>query len=446
LLSAATYLVNLLGDAGTGSGTAGDIRYCINQADQAANAGSTITFDTTALGSNLITLSKGQLAITDNMTITGPGASKLTISGNKASRVFAITATTAHVTIADLTISGGSIPYGGGIANLGSLTVSDCTLSGNSAGIAGGGIYTSGTLTVTGSTLSGNTAPGSAGGGIWNTGTLSLSNSTLSGNSGYQGGGVGSAAVAKLTVSNSTLTANSAQFGAGLWNNGTATVTGSLLSGNSAGQYSGGIANGGTLTVSNSTLTGNSAQYVGGLFNGSGTATLTNATVADNSASISVGGIDAYAGAVLLHNTLVAGNVLKNASVDLPSDAVYSLDSGSDYNLIGDGTGRLSTANHNLLGSFTNPLAPLLAEPSNYGGTTETLALLPGSPAIDAGSSAYGGSTDQRGKPRVGRTDIGAFESQGFTIDISSGNNQSAAVNTAFVNPLVVSVTANNPV
>src|SRR6516165_9313325 len=127
VLSAATYLVNLVGDAGTGSGTSGDIRYCINQADNPANAGSTITFDTTALGSNAITLSKGQLVVSDNMTISGPGASKLTISGNKASRVFAITATTAHVTISDLTISGGAIAYGGGIANLGSLTISDCT-------------------------------------------------------------------------------------------------------------------------------------------------------------------------------------------------------------------------------------------------------------------------------------------------------------------------------
>src|SRR6516165_9352529 len=105
LLSA--YLVNLLGDAGTGSGTAGDIRYCINQADKPANAGSTLTFDTTTIGSSTITLTKGELVLSDNMTITGPGASKLTISGNKTSRVFDITATTAHVTISSLTISGG---------------------------------------------------------------------------------------------------------------------------------------------------------------------------------------------------------------------------------------------------------------------------------------------------------------------------------------------------
>jgi predicted outer membrane repeat protein len=222
-------------------------------------------------------------------------------------------------------------------------------------------------------------------------------------------------------------------------------VNSSTLSGNSA-TNGGGIYTGGSVKVNNSTLSGNSAKYVGGFWNMAGTATLINSTVAQNSASISVGGIDAYAGDVLLHNTLVAGNVLKNSSVNKPFDVGYSLDSGSDYNLIGDGSGRLSTAKHNLLGSPTRPINPLLAKLGNYGGPTPTMALLPGSPAIDAGSSSYGGSTDQRGKPRVGATDIGAFESQGFTLAVSSGNNQSAKINTAFTNPLVVSVTAKNAV
>jgi hypothetical protein len=133
-------LVNLAGDAGTGAGTSGDIRYCIDQANDPANAGSTITFDTTALGSNLLTLTKGQLVISDNMTITGPGTGKLTLSSNNFGRVFDINATTAQVTISGLTISGGSAAYGGGIVNLGNLTISDSTLSANSASISGGGI------------------------------------------------------------------------------------------------------------------------------------------------------------------------------------------------------------------------------------------------------------------------------------------------------------------
>jgi hypothetical protein len=74
------------------------------------------------------------------------------------------------------------------------------------------------------------------------------------------------------------------------------------------------------------------------------------------------------------------------------------------------------------------------------------MALLPGSPAIDAGSSTYGGSADQRGEAIVNVPDIGAFESQGFEITVTSGNNQSATVNTAFAHPLVVTVKANNAV
>jgi hypothetical protein len=447
VFSANTYLVNLVGDAGSGSGTSGDIRYCINQADNPANAGSTITFDTSALGSNNITLTKGQLLIADNMTITGPGASKLTLSGNNASRVFNISATTAQVTISGLTISSGSAAYGGGIVNLGSLTVSDCALSANAASSAGGAICNiGGTLTVSGSSLSGNSATAS-GGGVSNSGTATLSNSTLSGNSALLGGGVlNYKQGATLTVNESSAVIdNTAAFGGGIWNNSTVTVSASTLSANSATE-GGGVVNIGTLRLDKSTLSGNSAQYVGGLFNASGTATLTNATIAQNSASISVGGIDAYSGDVLLHNTLVAGNVLKNASVDKPSDVAYRLDSASDYNLIGDGHGGVSTSNHNLLGSSSNPLNPLLATLGNYGGPTQTMALLPGSPAIDAGSSTYGGNTDQRAEARVGATDIGAFESLGFTLAVSIGNNQSAIVTNAFADPLVVSVTANNSV
>jgi hypothetical protein len=74
------------------------------------------------------------------------------------------------------------------------------------------------------------------------------------------------------------------------------------------------------------------------------------------------------------------------------------------------------------------------------------MALLPGSSAIDAGNSAYSSSTDQRGEARVGVTDLGAFESQSFTITVSSGNNQSASISTAFADPLAVPVTANNSV
>src|SRR5262249_9701687 len=157
--------------------------------------------------------------------------------------------------------------------------------------------------------------------------------------------------------------------------------------------------------------------------------------IAQNTASSAGGGI--YVATTLsnlvLHNTLVAANL----SGGKPSDVSGSLNSTtSDYNLIGDGSGGLDPANSNLLGTSAKPLNPLLAPLAKYGGPTKTMALLPGSLAIDHGSAANGNSIDQRGKSWVGATDIGAFESQGFTITVTSGNNQSAAVNTAFAHPL----------
>jgi len=128
----------------------------------------------------------------------------------------------------------------------------------------GGGIYSRGTVTVTNSTLSGNSAI--HGGGIINYGTLTVTNSTLSGNSASQkGGGILNAGT--LTVTNSTLASNSAgDDGGGIrnYNGSTLTVTNSTLASNSAGDLGGGIINLGALTVTNSTLSGNSASGDGG--------------------------------------------------------------------------------------------------------------------------------------------------------------------------------------
>ncbi|MHB1426202.1 MAG: choice-of-anchor Q domain-containing protein [Gemmataceae bacterium] len=145
------YVVNLGGDVGKSSGTlTGDIRYCVEQAD--LNPGSTITFDTAAIGSNTIQLSHGELQVAVNMTITGPGANSLTISGTDgkggASRVFDITSSAATVAISGLTIANGnanvyytSVPgnQGGDIFNAGTLTLTnDVVQNGLSQGLVGG--------------------------------------------------------------------------------------------------------------------------------------------------------------------------------------------------------------------------------------------------------------------------------------------------------------------
>jgi hypothetical protein len=340
------------------------------------------------------------------------------------------------LTVRDCTLSGnstGSYSEGGGIDNAGTLTVRDCTLSGNSADDGGGGIYNDyyGRLTVSNSTLSGNSA--GDGVGIFNGGTLTVSSSTLSGNSAYDGGGGIYNNSGTLTVSNSTFFGNTASTplagsGGAIYNHGTLTVTDSALFGNIATFYGGGIDDYGTLTVSNSTLSGNSA---GGSVSRGGAiyiytdtpnpVTLTNVTLTANRASLSGGGLNVAnvsSSSPILHNTLIAGN-FRGATGTTPDDVYGRLDAGGDYNLIGDGsgmTGLSNGVNGNLVGSADNPIDPLLGPLADNGGPTLTHALLSGSPAIDAGNNAYATDWDQRGPgfPRIvnGIIDIGAFEVQ----------------------------------
>ena len=169
----------------------------------------------------------------------------------------------------------------------------------------------------------------------------------------------------------------------------------------------------------------------GGLYVG-GTLALTNCTVSGNSANN--GGGLLGGGAITLTNTIVAGQT--------SGGDVSGTVSGTN-NLIGTGGsgGLVDGVDGNLVGVADPGLAPL----GNYGGTSLTMALLPGSPAIDAGTGAGAPATDQRGYARVGAVDIGAFESQGFTLTLVAGTPQSADIGTPFADPLAVSVTANNP-
>src|SRR5262249_47808179 len=139
----------------------------------AAKNNDTIVF-APRLDGQSITLSSGELQITKNLTIRGPGAGLLTISGGGSSRVFEVDGAGTIVTLNGLTISNGdgiaggsaqpSDGLGGGILNYGNLTISACTLSGDSASFTGGGIDNEDALTVSGCTLSGNSASGNGGG------------------------------------------------------------------------------------------------------------------------------------------------------------------------------------------------------------------------------------------------------------------------------------------
>ncbi len=441
--------VTNLDDAGAGS---------LRQAILDTPAGGTVDLQPGLTGT--ITLTTGELDITQNLTLTGPGADTITVSGNQTSRVFNIAAS-ATVAISGLTISAGERvnDSGAGIANTGTLNLTDITLSDNSvsynlfgqgaAYVEGGGIYNTGTLTLTASTLSNNHATGGThesdpmhrtvtvgeGGGIYNAGTLTVANTTFSGNTAGHGGS-----------------------GGALYNTGMLTLTASTLSGNSAVEYTtphlvvlggdgGGIYNTGTLTLTASTLSGNSATVFngpnrasgGGIYNtGAGTLTLTASTLSGNSAFIG-GGID---GNATIRNTLLAGNTASSSP-----DVVGSLTS-QGHNLIGDGTGASGFIASDLVGTAQSPIDPLLGRLADYGGPTQTVALLAGSPAIGAGDPTGAPQWDQRGPgfARVvnGRMDIGALEVQSVatvttTVDSGPGSLRQAILdNNAAPGPNVI--------
>ena len=227
-----------------------DLRQAIAQAN--TNGGDqTITFDRTVFKTpQTINLMSGQLEVTDTTgteAIVGPEAG-VTVNAGGASRVFQVDGGVA-ASISGLTISGGTTTGdGGGLYNNGgTLTLTNCTVSGNSAttpaSSRGGGLFNLyGTATLSNCTVSGNSA-GRNGGGLYSLyGTATLSNCTVSGNSaGRNGGGM---------ISRAT----------------TLTLTNCTFSGNSCGRIGGGFAAvfGGSATLSNCTVSGNTAGLEGG--------------------------------------------------------------------------------------------------------------------------------------------------------------------------------------
>jgi CSLREA domain-containing protein len=203
-------VVNSLAD--DGDGTCTDTKCTLRDAIAFASAGATITFSVTGT----ITLAHGQLDISKNLTISGPGADQLAVDGNKNGREFRVFEVTANMS--GLTIENGHVCCdeavfdGGGIFNLGTLTLTNVTISGNETEVeVGGGIFNAGVLTIFGSTISGNAA--GAGGGIANDeiGTATIINSTISGDSASEAGGIEN--TGSLTLINSTVAGNIAMPG-----------------------------------------------------------------------------------------------------------------------------------------------------------------------------------------------------------------------------------------
>lgn len=195
-------------------------------------------------------------------------------------------------------------------------------------------------------------------------------------------------------------------YGGAIYNEGSAlTLTSCTLTGNFA-PFGGVIYNDfGTLTLRRCTLTGNTSISGGALYS-VGTLSVTHCTIAGNSASNFGGGIYAF-GTLALTQSIVAGNTAPNGA-----------DIFNDGTIDRTGTNLVQFTQNALGGSVTGAAAinqpPLLAPLGNYGGSTKTMALLPGSPAVNAGSFLAGLTIDQRGFPTVGSPDIGAYEAGTF--------------------------------
>jgi subtilisin-like proprotein convertase family protein len=356
-------IVSNTNDAGVGS-----LRQAIVTANSVPDLND-ILFDNTVFNTaQTITLTTGELSINSDVTINGPGANLLTVSGNNNSRVFFIASGFA-ATLSGMTITGGNgvgagiSGFGGGIHNLlGNLTISDSVISVNNASIGGGGISSiGGTFSLNRSTVSGNTAASIGGGLNLQNGNAALTNSTISGN-----------------TANDSIDAGGGVFFFSGGGNFTLQATSCTIANNTTGTPNTG---GGIMTSRNAPTD---------------------------------------AATVLLRNTIIANNSLPNLRTRTGNQAAAITSQG--FNLANDdGGGFLNPTGitTDKINAFAG-LAPL----GLNGGTTPTHALLFGSNALDAGNNSGSGVlTDQRGTgfnrtvelPATNAadgTDIGAFEAQ----------------------------------
>jgi CSLREA domain-containing protein len=313
----------------------------------------------------------GDLDITGTLTIRGAGARETIVDGGHLDRVFS-TASNATVLFSDMTITGGDSTGGG--------TSKEIDL--------GGGIYNQGTATLERLRLIGNNADG--GGAVFSPpgSYITISDSLLAHNTAYEAGGVrfdsGGEVVNSTITDNTLLSLPNRSYAQ---DPKLASALADQLTG-----YGGGIDHrgGADLTIVNSTITNNHAIKGGGGLN-SGQA---YAAVSDQTAIARV----------RLLNAIIAGNTSSagpgNCNVQ---DMIIQSDG---HNLDGDGSCFLTASGdlprHN----------PLLGPLADNGGPTETQALLPGSPAIDAGAADGCPQHDQRAisRPQGAGCDIGAYE------------------------------------
>jgi CSLREA domain-containing protein len=418
------FIVTTTADHDDGSCNLSDctLREAINAAN-AASGTNTILFASGVTGTITLQPAGGTLNVTDSVTIVGPGASILAVSGNEAIRVFNFNGGTSIIsglTIRDGWLAGnsgdGASRFGGGIYNHATLTISRCMFTNNfvsgannlsNAGTGGnaqgGAIYNDANLTVNqstfgpvGSPFNPNTVVGGAGG----------QSTAQFGTGGMGGVGQGGAIYSSgfMTLTNCTFQGNGAVGGGG----GPDTMH---FGGPGADGSGGAIFSSGPITMTGCTLSGNQAVAGAG---GQGNNTLNNG----NPGVGSGGGIKNSTVIPLVQSSIIAGNT-GNHGGGADVDGAFS---SGGYNLIGTAdhsSGFNATADQT--GTDASPLNPMLDSLKSHGGQTDVMGLLAGSPAIDKGNS-FGNIADQLGLPifddpsipnAADARDIGAFELNG---------------------------------
>jgi hypothetical protein len=423
-------------DNGTlGGGTGISLREAVTY----STAGDTITFDA-ALSGQTIRLARGGITIADSLTIDGSAlAIRVTLSGDKSGNgrtsddTNILTISAGTVRLNSLIISGGYKSQGGAITAstlAANITVDTCHFTGNFADVVGGAIYfarSSGsgspTLTLRDSTFTGNSAA-SEGGAIYALWPVQIQRSNFTGNTAKVGGAIFMQASSGPTsvFQDSVLDGNSAtgpsdhlsstsNGGAIYLSSGSMLLERSTVAGNTARIHGGGIFHkGNTLTLKRSTVSGNSANSSGGgIFTDRGYTVLENSTIALNTARSRGGGIH-FPEVIEVQNCTIAAN-----SAGESGGGIAGNDSRLRNSIV---SGNKAPSSPDVLGwvdGYGNLITPILslAPLGNYGGPTQTMPPIIGSPAIDSRDSVSPLTIDQRGYQRVNRRDIGAVGYQG---------------------------------